>query len=119
MEVGSGSAEGVEPGGANAVPADAATGYALTVHGAFWQSVGKKRRSELVGKFVARAKAAGTGNTEVAKALVRGFGVEVADFGTAAAVLAGYEAYGWMVSHWAGPNSFFVPNQTERPDWLK
>ena len=119
MELGSGSAEGVGPGGANAVPADAATGYALTVHSAFWQSVGKKRRSALVGKFMARAKAAGTGNTEVAKALVRGFGAEVADFGAAVAILAGYEAYSWSVFSWAGPNSFFVPNQTERPDWLK
>ena len=105
-------------GAPGAVPADAAAGYALTIHDNFWRSISKKRRAEYIGVFMARARAAGMGNPELGKGLVRGFGAEVADFGAAAAVLAGYEAYSWSTFHWAGPNSYFVPNQAERPRWL-
>ena len=59
------------------------------------------------------------GNPELAKDLVRAFGVEVQSFGGAAAILAGYEAYSWNTFHWAGPSSHFAPNPAPRPDWIR
>ena len=50
--------------------------------------------------------------------LVRSFGVEVKDFGGAAAILAVYEAFSWTIFHWAGPTSHFAPNPAPRPDWV-
>ena len=101
------------------MPADSAAGYALAIHETFWNSISKNRRAEYVGVFVARARRAGMGNPELGKELVRAFGAEVAYFGAAASILVGYEAYSRSTFHWAGPNWYFVPNQTERPRWLK
>ena len=85
-------------------------GYALELHDCFWSSITKKRRVEYVGIFVARAKQQGMGNPELAKDLVRALGAEVKDFGAAAAILAGFEAYSWTTFHWARPASHFAPN---------
>ena len=54
----------------------------------------------------------------MANNLVRAIGVEVKDFGAAAAILAGFEAYAWTTFHWAGPASHFAPNQSARPQGL-
>ena len=90
------AAAGVPPG---ATTPEAAVGYALVTHDEFWGAVSKKRRTELVSVFVARARQQGTGNPELAKDLVRAFGVEVQNFGGAAAILTGYEAYSWTTFH--------------------
>ena len=75
-----------------------------------------KKRVKLVTDFVARAKAA-VSASEMAKALVRGLGVDVPDYRAAAAVLAGYEAHEWVLVDWAGPR--FVPKSQPRAGWPK
>ena len=43
--------------------------------------------------------------------------MELEEYKTAAAVLAGYEPYTWVLVDWAGPR--LVPNTEARPPWLK
>ena len=122
MDEGQASGAGAAAAAAGAPPGsttrDAAVSYALLTHEEFWGGVSKKRRADLVGVLVARARQQGMGNPELAKDLVRTFGVEVKDFGVAAAILAGYEAFSWTTFHWAGPSSYFAPNPAPRPDWV-
>ena len=74
------------PSGPLPTPIDEAGGYALQLHAEFWSSIPAKERAKIMTNFVARAKEAGTADT--AKTLVRGFGVDVPDFGAAATILA-------------------------------
>ena len=103
MDEGQGSGAGAAAAAAGAPPGalspEAAVGYALMTHEEFWGAISKKRRTELVSVFVARARQQGMGNPELAKDLVRAFGVDVQNFGGAAAILAGYEAYSWTIFH--------------------
>ena len=122
MDEGQGSGAGAAAAAAGTPPGvvspEAAVGYALLIHDEFWAAILKKRRTEFVSVFVARARQQGMGNPELAKDLVRAFGVDVHNFGGAAAILAGYEAYSWTTFHWAGPSSHFAPNPAPRPDWI-
>ena len=81
MDEGQASGAGAAAAAAGAPPGattpDAAVGYALLTHEEFWGGVSKKRRADLVGVFVARARQQGMGNPELAKDLVRAFGVDV------------------------------------------
>ena len=95
---------------------DKVAGYALQLHAEFWSSIPAKKRTKIISNFVARAKEAGT--ADLAKNLVRGFGVDVPDFGAAAAILAGYGTQQWVIVSWAGPQTGFVPNSAARPTWV-
>ena len=101
MDEGQASGAGAAAAAAGAPPGattpDAAVGYALLTHEEFWGGVSKKRRADLVGVFVARARQQGMMNPELARYLVRSFGVEVKDFEGAGAVLEGYR---WLCNAW-------------------